>query len=313
MIKSKFKSQKSKLKFKSQNFNFYLVVLPFSFLLFTFLAGCEKIEKPKNEAAPQAIPVRVMKVELKDLDEALEYVGNIKAVDEAVVYPKVSGKIIEKVKEDGAQVNKGDAIAYIDRDEVGLKFEKAPVESPIAGIIGRVYVDIGANVTAQTPVALVIDMDKVKINLDVPEKYLPRISLGQEAKISVDAYANEEFAGRITKISPVVDIATRTAPIEITVDNPNHRLNSGMFAKVKLIINKRKDVLVVLKEAVIGKEPDAYVFTVDNNKAALKKVSLGIRHGPNVEVTSGLKEGDMAVIIGQQRLRDGSWVTVETD
>jgi multidrug efflux pump subunit AcrA (membrane-fusion protein) len=278
-------------------------------LLLTF--GCQP--KRELEKTPEVIPVKVLKVRLKEILEALEYTGNIKAQDEAIVYPKVSGKIMEKVKVDGSPVNKGETIAYIDRDEVGLKFEKAPVESPLAGIVGRVYVDIGENVTAQTPIALVVDMDKVKIDLDIPEKYLPKVSKGQEAQIGVDAYPEEEFSGRVAKISPVVDLTTRSAPIEITVDNPQHRLKSGMFAKVRLILKEYKNVPVILKEAVMGKEPDLYVYMVKDNQAILQKVTLGLRQGPYFEVQEGLKEGDLIVIMGQQRLRDNAQVSVEIE
>jgi RND family efflux transporter MFP subunit len=174
-------------------------------------------------------------------------------------------------------------------------------------------VDIGENVTAQTPIALVVDMDKVKIDLDIPEKYLPRVSQGLEAKVNVDAYPEEEFSGRVTKIRPVVDLTTRSAPIEITVDNPEHRLKSGMFAKVRLILATHKNVPVILKEAVIGKEPDLYVYVVENNQAILKKITLGIRQGPHYQVREGLKEGDLVVIMGQQRLQDKALVSVEIE
>jgi len=278
-------------------------------LLLTF--GCQP--KPELEKTSEAIPVKVLKVKAQDLAEALEYVGNIKAQDEAVVYPKVSGKISEKVKVDGSPINKGETIAYIDRDEVGLKFEKAPIQSPLSGIVGRTYVDIGQNVAQQTPIALVINMDKVKIALDIPEKYLPRVSLGKQARISVDAYPEEEFSGEATKISPVIDLETRSAPIEITVDNPQHRLKSGMFAKVRLILEEYKDVPVILKEAVMGKEPDLYVYAVKDNKAVLRKVNLGLREGPYYQVLDGLKEGDLVVIMGQQRLKDNAPVSVEIE
>lgn len=296
---------------KNQNFRVWFVILIFGFWILDFMIGCQKTkEQTKSE---EAIPVKVIQVKLTDLNETIDYVGNIKAQDEAVVYPKVSGKIIEKVKEDGSPIKKGQTIAYIDRDEVGLKFEQAPVESPLTGIVGRVYVDIGANVNAQTPIALVVDMDRVKIDLNIPEKYLPRVSLGQVADISVDAYPKEEFSGQITKISPVVDLATRTAPVEITVDNPEHRLKSGMFAKVKLIIQQHKAVPIILKEAIMGKEPDLYVYVVENHKALLKKIKLGIRQGPYFEVTEGLKSGDLVVIMGQQRLRENVTVSAEIE
>jgi membrane fusion protein, multidrug efflux system len=275
------------------------------------LSGCAPGKA--KEKPPEAIPVKVDKVKLQELSESLDYSGDIKAQDEAVIYPKVSGKIIEKVKEDGALINKGEAICYIDRDEVGLKFQKAPVESTLTGILGRVYVDLGQNVTANTPVALVVSVDKVKIELDIPEKYLPKVNLGQEAKISVDSWPLEEFTGKVTKVSPVIDLSTRTAPVEITVQNKEYRLKSGMFAKVRLMIESRDNVPVILREAIMGHDPDNYVFVVKDKKAILKKISLGIRQGPYFEVRQGLKDGDLVVIMGQQLLSDGISVEPEAE
>ncbi|MFH0790981.1 MAG: efflux RND transporter periplasmic adaptor subunit [Candidatus Omnitrophota bacterium] len=275
------------------------------------LTGCQpKIEKNKTD---EVIPVKVMKIEYKELCQTLDYVGNIKAEDEAVVYPKISGKISEKVKQEGDAVTKGGVIAYIDRDEVGLKFEKAPVESPLTGVVGKVYVDIGVNVSAQTAIALVVNMDSVKIDLDIPEKYLSKVCLGQEANITVDTYSQEEFIGRITKVSPIIDLATRTATVEITIDNPGHRLKSGMFANVRLIIERRPKTPVILKEAIVGKNSYVHIYVIENKKAVLRKISLGIRQGPDYEVTEGLKEGDLVVIMGQQKLYEGAAVNVEME
>jgi multidrug efflux pump subunit AcrA (membrane-fusion protein) len=280
------------------------------FMLFISLFGCGAKEETKSEIT-QAIPVRVMKVTPKDLYNKLEYTGDIKAQDEVIVYPKVSGKIIEKVREDGLGVAKGDIIAYIDRDEVGLKFEKAPIESPIDGVVGRVYVDIGSNVSPQTAVALVVNMDKVKINLDIPEIYLPKIFLGQEARVYTDAYPQQDFQGNVTKISPVVNLENRCAPIEITLDNSGHLLKSGMFVKVSLVIEKRANAPQIIKEAIMGKEPDTYVYVIENNKARIRKISTGIHDGPLYEVTQGLQKDDIVVIMGQQRLYDDAPVVVD--
>ena len=275
------------------------------------VAGCQPQQKPRTTEAQEAIPVKVAKIELMDFEETIDYVGNIKAQDEAIVYPKVSGKILEKVKEDASTVTKGEVIAYIDRDEVGLKFQKAPVESPMSGVVGRIYVNIGENVNVQTPIALVLNLEKVKVELNIPEKYLPLISLGQIAKISVDAYPKEEFQGEVTKISPVVDLTTRTAPIEIALVNPQSRLKSGMFARVRLVLETHRNVPLVIKEAVMGREPDNYVYVIENNQAVLKKIILGTRQDSYYEVKEGLKEKDSVVIVGQQRLYEGAKVLIE--
>lgn len=279
-------------------------------LVLGILSGCQP--KAERQEAHQTIPVKVLKVELKELNEVLEYVGDVQAQDEAVVYPKVSGKIIKKVKVDGERISKGEALAYLDRDEVGLKFEAAPIESPLTGIVGRVYVDIGEHVSTETAVALVVDITKVKIALDIPERYLPKVSSGQQAKVTVDAYPEEVFIGKVSKISPVVSLENRAAPIEITLDNQDQRLKSGMFASVSLIIAKHASAPVILKEAILGKTPDTYVYLVENNKAVMKKITVGIHSGPYYEVLEGIKEADLVVIVGQQRLYDHAPVSIET-
>ncbi|MFH1857458.1 MAG: efflux RND transporter periplasmic adaptor subunit [Candidatus Omnitrophota bacterium] len=284
----------------------------FAFYILNFSSGCTQ-QKEQSKKNGDVIPVKVVRVELKDIQKTLDYAGDIKAQNEAVVYPKVSGKIIEKIAEEGTSVQRGDLIAYIDRDEVGFTFEKAPVESPLEGIIGRVYVDKGASVTPQSPVALVVDMDQVKVNLDIPEEYLPKITLGQEARISLQAYPNEKFIGTVSKISPVLDSETRTAPIEIRIPNSDHRLKSGMFAKTQLIIEEHKRVPVIMKEAIMGKDPNLYVYRVENKKAFSKNVTVGIRQGPYYEVMQGLQEGDRVVLMGQQRLYEGAAVAIEEE
>ncbi|MDD5555682.1 MAG: efflux RND transporter periplasmic adaptor subunit [bacterium] len=286
-----------------------LAILPLIPMVALLTAGCGR----KKEAPPEVVPVRAMRVETVSVSRTLDYASGIEAWDKAEVFPKVSGKIIEKVKEDGEQIARGETIAYIDRDEVGFKFEKAPVESPLEGIIGRVYVDRGAHVTPQTVVALVVDIDRTKVSLDVPERYHPQVSIGQTARVRVEAYPGEVFTGTVTRISPVVETETRTAPVEISIDNADHRLKPGMFAGIQLVLEQRENVPVVLTEAVIGREPNAYAFVVNDGVARMRDITLGLRENDLVEVIDGLEAGDLVAIMGQERLRDGAAVRVEVD
>ncbi len=281
-----------------------------AFFLITVMRGCSGGKQDSKTSIPV---VRAMKVVSGDLKVTLDYAGDIKARDEAMVYPKVGGKIIEKVREDGSPVEKGETIVYVDRDEVGFKFEKAPVESPLTGVIGRVYVDIGTQVSTQTAVAFVVDMTKVKILLNIPEKYLPQIKLGQTALVEVDSYPGVKYEGAVTKISPVVDIATRTSPVEITIDNAEGRLRPGMFAKVSLEVGENKDVPLVRKEAVLGRGDYAYVYVVEDGVARKKNVRTGIRRGGFYGITGEVKSGDVVIVMGQQKLRDGAAVKVEME
>ncbi|MDD5775821.1 MAG: efflux RND transporter periplasmic adaptor subunit [Candidatus Omnitrophica bacterium] len=274
--------------------------------------GCGQNDSASSKSVvPDTIPVKAVMVKPGNIQEYIDYVANVKAQEEAYIYPKVTGKIVEKVKQEGDQVIKGDVIAWIDRDEVGLTFEISGVESPISGVVGKVLVDVGANVSPQTAIALVVDMEKVNVNLDISEKYLPDISVGMPAEVIVEAYPREVFTGNIVRISPIVDTATRTSMLEISIDNKSHKLYSGMYAKVKVVTKEFKDALVVLKEAVLGKEPQQYVYVVRDQKAAIKDVKVGVRQGPYLQIAEGLAAGDKVVIMGQQRLYEGAPVLVE--
>ena len=285
------------------------------FLIPVFLFyGCQQKAMQEKE---EGIPVKVMRVELKEFEDTVEYVGDLKSIDEIAVFSKVNGKLFDYTVKEGDRVVKGQTIALVDRDETGLKFELATVESPISGIVGKTLLDKGANVLPSAafiggdPLAIMVNMDQMVVKFNVPEPIIPQLKIGLKAEIRVDAYPDDVFAGEVSKISEVLDTETRTLPIEISVDNKDHRLKSGMFSKVKLILSKHAPAPFILKEAAIGREPDLYVFAVEDNKAVLKKISSGIRQGPYLEVKEGLIEGDLVVIMGQQRLFEFAPVNVE--
>lgn len=272
--------------------------------------GCGQ-RKDTSDSGVFRLPVLVMKVETGDIEDVIEYAGSIKAEKEAVVYPRVSGKIIEKARREGDRVAKGEAIAYVDRDEVGLKFEKSPVDSPIEGVIGNVYVDVGSSVTTQTPVALVVSGEQVKVNVYIPEKYLPKIRPGQPARVFSDVYPGREFGGKIARVSPVLNQDNRAFMVEISVDNRSRELKSGMFVRAHIPLERKQGVPLILKEAVQGRDEDTYVFVAEKGTAHIRKVGLGLRSGAYYEVTGGLKPGEFVVIMGQQRLREGMAVAAE--
>ncbi|MDO9464439.1 MAG: efflux RND transporter periplasmic adaptor subunit [bacterium] len=273
----------------------------------SILAGCGK---KVAEIKVAKIPVRVTKVKRVDIKEVLSYVGDIKAEDEAIVYPKVTGKIIEKLAKEGDAVKKGDVLTYIDRDEIGLKFEKSPVTSPIDGIIGRIYVDKGENVSPQIPIAKIVNMDVIKVKIDIVERDLPKVKEDQLSQVKVDAYPEEIFEGKVSMVSPVIDLTTRTAPLEIEISNPEHILKSGMFARVRIDVLEHKGVPYILRDAVIRENGEMYCFIIKDGKACKRKIITGMSEEDKIEVTDGIQEGDSVVITGQQGLKDGQAVEI---
>ena len=277
------------------------------------LAGCGLLSacgKKKDAGARlDTFPVKTAQAGFRDIEETIILVGSIRAKDEAALFSRVPGKLKENLLKEGDPVSKGQAVALVERDEVGVLFEPAPVPSTLNGTVARVYLDRGENVTLQTPVALVVDSRETIVRADLPERYAARVSVGQTVRVSVDAYSDQFFKGRVWKVSPVVDPATRSMQIEAKVENPAGRLHSGMFGEVMLITGSRPHVVAVPKDALSeGSGPS--VFVVENGKAVKREVEVGLQGDLFFEIRKGVRPGEKVVIFGLYGLQDGSSVEV---
>jgi multidrug efflux pump subunit AcrA (membrane-fusion protein) len=298
----------------------WLVVI--AFVILAGYRGWVSIQKSKQgkvkiKEETVASPVKVDIVRQIPFTETLSLFGDVKGIEEVKVFPKVSGKLYDiKVKE-GDKVEKGSIIALIDRDVTGLEFKLAEVTSPIAGVISGVYLDRGAGVSPPNPspsmgTALVgiINMDTVIVTVSVIEKDISKIKLGQKAHIRVDAYPQEEFTGRVTSINPAVDLTSRTAAMEITIPNLDHRLKSGMFAQVEIIIGEKPKAILVHSYSILESGDQKIVYVVENGKAVSRIVETGNYLADSVEVISGLKSGDTLIVSGQHGLGENSIVNI---
>jgi len=248
-----------------------------------------------------------------DIEEIISLNGDIRGLREVDVYTRVSGKLIKKIKEEGDSVEKGEIVALIDRDEPALGFTKAEVKSPIEGTVIRYYVDVGDSVIPQEPmpqepVVNIAYMDKVKIVVNVGEKDISKLRKGEKVRVSVDAYPEENFLGRVVKVAPAVDPRSRKLKVELEIENKDHRLKPGMFADVEIIYNEHSNVLVVPRIAVLEKEGRTILFTVDDDSAKLREVKTGISDEEKIEIVEGLSEGESVVIEGNYGLIDGAKV-----
>lgn len=286
----------------------FYIVIGAAVLLFVVM---QKIDLRGKAERLEAVPVRVMAVEKRTIQSTLDYAGTIKGVNQTPIYPKATGKITEIIVTEGSEIRKNDVIAYFDRDVTGHSFKPAVIESPIDGTVGRIDVDRGESISPQEPIGIVADISKVRIEVSVDERFAGRLTIGQSATVSVDAYPDDIFEGKVTSIAEIIDPASRTFPIDITADNPHRKLKPGMFARTKVILDEKKDVPVIEKSAVEIANGEKYVFTASGGVASRTKITLGIDQGPWAEVTSGVNVGDLVVVMGQQRLKDGASVIVE--
>jgi RND family efflux transporter MFP subunit len=158
----------------------------------------------------------------------------------------------------------------------------------------------------------VVEISSLRLVANVVEKDRRLVTVGDPAVVEVDAYPGEKFTGRIGRVAPVLDPATRTAAIEIEVPNGDVRLKPGMYARIVLSVEERTNATLVPKVAVVDYEGQRGVFTTNaDNKAEFKPVSIGIEDTARAEIVSGLKPGDRIVVNGAAALRAGDTLVVQ--
>ena len=194
-------------------------------------------------------------------------------------------------------------------EELRINLENSVMVSPVDGFIGRRYLDPGAYVTSNTAVVSVVDISLVRMVANLVERDLRLVEEGVRAQIEVDAFPSEMFDGRIARIAPVLDPATRTAEIEIEVPNTDFRLKPGMYARVSLVVGAKSQALVVPREAVVLRTTARGVFRVDETGGAptaqFVALAIGLEDEQYVEVVDGIAEGDRVVTTGAAGLQHG--------
>lgn len=193
------------------------------------------------------------------------------------------------------------------------RLAKTDVNAPFAGILGLRRVSPGDYVTPGQDLVNIEDIDPIKVDFSIPERYLSALSTGQQIRVRVDAFPGQAFEGEVYAVDPQVDPAGRSIAIRAHVANPGLLLRPGLFARVRLIVAERPDALVVPEEAIVPRGERRFVFRVEDGKAVLTPVTLGQRREGRVEVVEGLAEGDTVVTAGQLKIRDGVPVAVRQD
>jgi len=233
-------------------------------------------------------------------------------------------------------------------EELKINLSNTAITSSVDGFVAKRFLDPGATVSPNVPVASLVDIRTVRMVANLVEKDLKRVVVGTPADVDVDAFPGETFNGRVSRVAPVFDPATRTAEMEIEVPNTGFRLKPGMYARVQLTVAKKADAITVPSNAVVRLDGKPGVFTVqgrsgggtgngatpqagDQKSQGDRKtvgstganadgadktmtvkflpVETGIRDGENVEIVSGVHDGVRVITTGAGALKDGDRVT----
>lgn len=285
-------------------------------ILSSALVSCKgKSEKTAKEEETETIyAVNADIVQAGNLDDYLEFGGDVSSVSAVDVYPDAAGKISRIRVAVGDLVKKDQIIAYVDPSRPGMNYSENPVKAPISGRVTSFPPTIGTMVSQSYSIAKISDTDELQIKVNVAERFISRIRENQTAIVSFDAYPGVEFKARVFEVSPVLDTTSRTMLAKLKVEPADSRIKAGMYARVKLITDTIEGAVVIPNDAIVYRGGKPYVFTAKSESAESSVNMVSVKEGLSVdnktEIQEGLKEGDVIIVKGQSLLSDGSKVKI---
>lgn len=249
--------------------------------------------------------------ELRNIQAELRRYRNLER--DGIVSSQQLEQIETSVEVAEAQVNlssAGVSQAEAELEELRIRLSQTEVLSPLTGSVAERYVDPGAMVSSTTPIVLILDLSRLVTVVNVPERAINKIQAGNTARVFVDAVPGEPFSGRVTRISPLLDAQTRTAPVEIELPNPAGQLKAEMFARVDLNLLAEREAMLVPRQALVYRSNQPGVFVVESDLAQFRRIETGVTEGDRIEIISGLSENDTIVTRGANLLKNGDTVQI---
>ncbi|MGE0646080.1 MAG: efflux RND transporter periplasmic adaptor subunit [Nitrospira sp.] len=193
------------------------------------------------------------------------------------------------------------------------------IRAPFAGYIAERNLDTGSYVSSATAststmsrgIMSLHDIDKVRVLIEVVERDIPLVKVGQKAELRAEAYPDQIFEGTVTRIVQALNRATRTMTVEVDLLNRDRRLKGGMFARVEVLVGTRLQALQIPIDAVSRLENAQYVYLVEEGKARRVDITIGVRQGNYVEITNGLTGHETVIVSGKDLVHDGGPVQTQ--
>lgn len=233
---------------------------------------------------------------------------------------------------DNAQVNSDGAIAALESLKAQVKqMEVAQaqaetnlaysyIRAPFSGYVAERNLDLGAYVTGAANststtsrgILSLHDVETVRTLIEVVEKDVPLVQIGQKAEVRAEAYPDRVFEGTVTRVVQALNRATRTMTVEVDLPNNDRSLKGGMFARVEVLVGKHEHALQIPIDAVSRLEDTQYVYVVKGGKAERVAVEIGVRDDNRVEITKGLSGGEQVIVSGKDLVHDGTPVMTQS-
>ncbi len=239
-------------------------------------------------------------------------------LDDATAKDRASQARVDAAKSSLAAARQQLAVAQADQQHYAALSNYSKIVAPYDGVVTWRFSDTGSLVQAGTsntsglPVVTVAQSDLLRLRIPVPESLAAKVRIGDSADVHVQA-TGEHFTGKVTRFTDALDTSTRTMQVEIDVPNANYHLQPGMYADVQLSADSRPNALTVPIEALRRGDNKTSVLSLDaNNRVQSREVQVGVESSNNVEILSGLTEGERVIVGNLGSYQPGELVRPKT-
>jgi membrane fusion protein (multidrug efflux system) len=192
-----------------------------------------------------------------------------------------------------------------------IEHERGSLKAPLTGVVNQLFVDEGEFVDKGKPFFDLVNVDKIKINVNVPELDVRYLKVGQKTMVRVDAFPDRELPGVIDFVAYKADPATKTFHVKVIVDNASHDIRPGMIARVAFLRRVIPDALAAPIFSIVDKGGERLLFVEKDGVVQARTIAIGAIEGDKVQVTKGLQPGDHLIVTGQTEVEEGMKVQVQ--
>lgn len=217
-------------------------------------------------------------------------------------------QLISGTDYDAARANYDVDVARLRSSQARLS--KTVIRAPFDGFVGLRRINIGDYATIGQELVDVVQLDPLRVAFSVPETLLPKIQPGLPVSITVDAYPDEVFTGRITAVAPKTDVQGHSLEVRASLPNRHLKLRPGLFVRIDVSLGTKQNAIVIPEQAIWPVGQNKTVYVVVDGKATQRIVTIGERQPGAVEITNGLEPGEIIVTAGQMKLYDGASIRV---
>jgi membrane fusion protein (multidrug efflux system) len=224
-------------------------------------------------------------------------------------YKLFERNIINQEELDKSQTER--TLAQANFRQMQIEYERGFLKAPLTGMVNHFFVDEGEFVDKGKPFVDLVNVDKIKINVNVPELDVRYLKVGQKTMVRVDAFQDRELFGIIDFVAYKADPATKSFHVKVIVDNRGHDVRPGMIARVAFLRRVIPDALAAPIFSIVDKGGERILFVEIDGVAHARTISIGVIEGDKIQITKGLQPGDNLIVVGQKEVEEGMRVQIQ--